>query len=218
MQKQSKYAKPQAPMADKFRCELVSWRQVYQLARRVALKVKQADVKPDIIIAIGRGGYIPARILSDLLNIFNMTGFKIEHYIMGTHRQPVARVKYPLRANLNGLRVLVVDDVSDTGDTFQVALQHIEESSKPAQVKTAVLHHKTVSSFEPDFLGQKVIKWRWIIYPWAVIEDVSGFIQRLEGRPTTIEEIGRQLERDYGIRVPRETLKDALTLLEHKGR
>lgn len=200
-------------MARKFRCELVSWGQIYRLARRLALEIRDGVFKPDVIVAIGRGGYVPARILADYLDLMDLTSFKIEHYT-GARKQPVAQVKYPLCADLTGSRVLVVDDVSDTGDTFRVALEHIFERSGPVEMKTAVLHHKTVSTFKPDFYAKKVVKWRWIIYPWALMEDITGFVRQIEGRPATPEGIAEQLELDYGIRVPRQTLEDALAFME----
>ncbi|AKB12522.1 Xanthine-guanine phosphoribosyltransferase [Methanosarcina thermophila CHTI-55] len=43
---------------------------------------------------------------------------------------------------------------------------------------TAVLQHKTCSAFTPDFYAQKIIKWRWIIYPWARYEDLAGFAEK----------------------------------------
>jgi hypoxanthine phosphoribosyltransferase len=200
-------------MVRKFPCELVSWGRIHRLGRLLALRTREAGFRPEIIVAIGRGGLIPGRILADYLDLMKLTSFKIEHY-MGAHKQPVAQVKYPLCADLTGARVLVVDDVSDTGDTFRVAIEHIYERSQPAEIKSAVLHHKTVSTFEPDFYAQKVVKWRWIIYPWAIMEDITGFLKRMEARPATLEGIAGQLELDYGIRVPRHTLEDALALIE----
>jgi uncharacterized protein len=167
------------------RCELITWNRVYALSRLLSLKIRDARYTPDIIVAIGRGGYVPARILADYLDMMALTSMKIEHYARGADKQTEARVKYPLGENVTGMRVLVVDDVSDSGDTFQVALAHIRKRFQPAAIKTAVLHHKIVSTYKPDFFAQRVVKWRWIIYPWAVVEDLSGFISRMQIGPQT---------------------------------
>ena len=132
------------------RCELVSWEQFRTLARQLALLVRSSGFKPDMIVAIGRGGHMPARLLSDYLDIYNLSGFKIEHY-RRAQKQAQARVRYPLSANVEGLKLLLVDDVSDGGDTFEVAVSHLHERGPPAEIRTAVLHHKAVSSFVPDF-------------------------------------------------------------------
>jgi len=199
-------------MTQPMRCELITWNTVYRLSRALARKSRDADFRPDVIVAIARGGYVPARILCDLLDIGALASFRIMHYTAGAHREQAARIRYPLAVDLRGLNVLVVDDVSDTGDTLELALQHVAERGAAA-IKVAVLHHKTVSSFQPDFFAAKVVKWRWIIYPWAVVEDITGFIRRMAQPPSSVQEAAQCLERDYGLRVPRSTLEDAYSLL-----
>jgi len=195
------------------RCELITWNRVYALARLLALKIRDSGYTPEIIVAIGRGGYVPARILADYLDMMALTSMKIEHYARGADKQAEARVKYPLSEDVTGMRVLVVDDVSDSGDTFQVALTHIQERFQPAAIKTAVLHHKIVSTYQPDFYTQRVVKWRWIIYPWAVVEDLSGFIARMRDRPTNLADLTARLKADHNIRVPRPTLEAVMALM-----
>lgn len=203
-------------MATKFQCELVSWGKIVSLTRKLALLIKEDGYCPGVIIAIGRGGYVPARLLADYFDIMNLTSIKVEHYKAGAHRQEVARIKYPLSVDVSGQHVLVVDDVSDTGDTFEVAIQNILEHSEPAGIKTAVLHHKAVSSFVPDYYACMVIKWRWIIYPWAVVEDISSFIDEMAPRPASLEGISEQLTQGYGIRVPRKLLEYVTDMQEAK--
>jgi hypoxanthine phosphoribosyltransferase len=87
----------------------------------------------------------------------------------------------------------------------------------PEEIRTAVIHYKKVSSYEPDFYASKMVKWRWIIYPWAVVEDVSGFLQQTEPLPDTLGEIQDRILQDYGIRVPLKTLQDILILSGREG-
>ncbi len=194
-------------------CELISWHRVYQLTRALAFQILASDDRPDLIVAIGRGGYVPARILCDFLGIYALTSIRVEHYRSGAQPQKLARVIYPLRTDASGQRVLVLDDVTDTGDTFQVALEHIREF-KPEVIRTAVLHHKTVADYEPDWFAQKVATWRWLIYPWAVVEDLTGFIEHMEARPQAPEAIAQRLASDHGIKVPKAMLQDVLRLME----
>jgi hypoxanthine phosphoribosyltransferase len=197
----------------KIQCELVSWQQFYNLTRRVVFLIHDSGFKPDIIIAIGRGGYMPARIIADFLQIMNLTSFKIEHYI-GAQKNPKAVIRYPLSKDIECRTVLLVDDVCDSGDTFTVARQHLMDIMYPEEIRTAVMHYKKVSSYEPDYYARKMVKWRWIIYPWAVVEDVSGFLQQIEPLPDTVGELQEKVLQDYGIRVPQKTLQDILALSE----
>lgn len=192
---------------ERFRCEVIAWRQVWRLSRRLALMINTAGFAPDTIVAIGRGGYVPARILADYLNVMDLTGIKIEHYRPGADKQPEARLTYPLPTDLTGRRVLIVDDVSDTGDSFAVALDHVQ-SVGAALIRTAVLHHKTVSCYRPDYFAEEVKRWRWIIYPWAVIEDLSGFLAQMKPVPQDLDTAIVRLRQQYGLRVPRQTLQD----------
>ncbi|HKJ08093.1 MAG TPA: phosphoribosyltransferase [Gammaproteobacteria bacterium] len=194
------------------RCELISWPQMYDLARRLALAVRAAGPFPDLIVAVARGGYVPARILADFLDVMDLTDLKVEHY-RGAHRMGAARVRYPLRAGVDGRRVLVVDDVTDTGDTFDVALSHIRSLGTPAALHTAVLHHKTVARLEPDFHAAVVNRWRWIIYPWAAMEDLTGFAREMQPPPSSVQALDEHLKREYGLHVPRPLLEDVLLLL-----
>ena len=91
-------------------------------------------------MAIGRGGYLPARIVSDYLDVYDLASIRIEHY-RGVRRERAARVRYPLTADVAGKRVLLIDDVSDSGDTFAVAIRHLQAHGEPAALRTAVLHH-----------------------------------------------------------------------------
>ena len=196
-------------MSSAIPCEIISWQQFDQLCRQLAQIIDRASFRPDIIIAIARGGYMPARILSDHLDIFDLDDIKIEHY-QGTKKRRSATVRYPLSADITGKKVLLVDDVSDSGDSFTLAVSHLLEHGRPAELKTAVLHHKTVSDFTPDFYAEVVDEWRWSTYPWAIMEDLRSFLQEVDPPPTTAEVFARALRERHGIAVDRQTLIDVL--------
>lgn len=197
-------------------CQVVSWNRFYELARKLARQVIDSGYQPEVIVAIGRGGYVPARILSDFLGQMNLTGFKIEHY-RHAHKERTATVRYPLTADVAGRRVLLVDDVADSGDTFAVALEHLNSLGSPAEIRSAVLHYKIVSPYVPDYFASKVLKWRWIIYPWAVAEDVGSLIRAMEPRPADVGEAASRLAAEHGIRLPRKVLLDLLAVTEISG-
>ena len=191
--------------------ELVSWEIFYDMARQLAFMIQDDHYCPDIIIAIARGGYTPARILSDYLGVMDMTSFKVKHY-QSTQKEPIARIEHPLAADVSGQKILLVDDVSDTGDTFEVAINHINECTDPAEVRTAVLHHKIVSKYKPDYYTREVKEWHWITYPWAIIEDMTAFISKMKPAPTSAEQVARKLRSEYNMEVPAQILSDAFKL------
>lgn len=200
-------------MATTVRCEVVSWAQVTRLARRLAFAIAAAGYRPDVIVAIARGGYVPARLLADYLGVTAVTGMRIVHYGPGAHRRRRARIVEPLQVAVDGQRVLVVDDVADRGDTYRLARRHIGQR-KPAAIRTAALHYKVGSRFVPDFYAARLTAWHWIDYPWARIEDIGGFIVRMRPRPASAAVAVRRLEREFGMHVPRASVGDALRLMK----
>lgn len=198
------------------RCEIVSWHAVHALARRLAHRVIDSGYRPEVIVAIGRGGLVPGRLLSDLLGQMDLTSFKIEHY-RHAGKLRAARVRYPLAAAVAGRRVLLVDDVADSGETFAVALEHLASRGAPAAVKSAVLHYKTVSPYRPDFYARRVRNWRWIIYPWALAEDVGSCLRAMQPPPADAAEAARRLAAAHGIRLRRDLLTDLLAFVRATG-
>lgn len=193
-------------------CELITWNTFHRQARELARKVRASGFRPDTLVAIGRGGYMPARVLSDFLDLADLNTFKVEHY-QSTKISRQAVVRYPLSGSLKGRRVLLVDDVSDSGDTFVAALRHVKSKGTPTEIRTAVLHHKVVSSYTPDYYVHRIVKWRWIIYPWAVAEDLSSLIGAFAQPPWDEEAILGRLAADHGVRVSRPLLRDVLAMM-----
>jgi hypothetical protein len=202
-------------MGQCIRCQLVSWDEVQRQTLDLARRLLADGFAPETIVAIGRGGWVPGRLLSDYLGNPNLTELKVEHY-RGTEKLAAARIRYPLRADLTGQRVLVVDDVTDTGDSFSVVLEHIHSRGEPSELRTLVLHHKSISPFVPDYFAERVSSWRWIIYPWAVVEDLSALVAKMEGTFPNAEAVAKRLLDDHGIYVPLGTVEDVLGLMTEK--
>lgn len=191
--------------------------EVSRLSRLLARKIKASGYKPDLIIAIGRGGFVPGRLISDFLLFNELTTMKVEHYMRGAEMQAEARIKYPIPVDISGKKVLIVDDITDTGDTLSISVAYAQSLS-PAEIKTAVLQHKTCSSFTPDFYAQKIIRWRWIIYPWARYEDLGGFAEKILGdRTLDAARIITEFKARYEIGVGEKELLEILQDLAERN-
>ncbi len=118
-----------------------TWDRVYDLLLDIALKIRASGFKPDYIVGVSRGGWAPGRVLSDLLENAHTVNIKIEFYVgIGkTARKPV--VTQPLAEDISKKKVLVVDDVADTGESLKVALAHVVEKGA-AGIKTATVYYK----------------------------------------------------------------------------
>lgn len=192
-------------------CTLVSWQNIYRLSRELARDIRISGFRPDLVVAIGRGGYTPARLVCDFLHLSQLTSIKVEHYA-ATHKQAEVVIRYPLNAEVRDLNLLLVDDVNDSGDTLAAVVRYLKTLA-PRSIRTAVLHEKAVTAYPVDYYAKRIKKWRWIVYPWAVIEDVTTFVRALQPPPRTASEAQQRLRGSHGILVPRQTLQDVLDFM-----
>lgn len=187
------------------RIERISWPHFDRLARRLGQKILASGWRPETIVAIARGGLAPARVLADELELAAVASLRVAHYWQA-QKAKTARVVDPLCTEIAGKRVLLVDDVADSGETFAAALDHLA-TKKPAEVRSAVLLYKTVSPYRPDYVAATVKRWRWILFPWAVQEDVGGFLAALSPPPRSPEEVAQRLA-ERGLTLPRWQLAE----------
>jgi hypothetical protein len=198
-------------------CEIVTWEEQYRLAKALAGKIRSSGYRPDLVIAIGRGGYVPARILCDLLLLSMLASVKVEHWGMAAEKKEEVVIRLPLTADIRGKRVLIVDDVTDTGDTIEAVVDYVKGLG-PKEVRTAVLQHKEVSRFVPDYFAEVCPVWRWIVYPWALHEDLVGFSRKiLAGNSLTVGELKEELARRYQLTAGEEEIQEALEDLISSG-
>jgi len=145
------------------------------------------------------------------LHIKDLTTIKVEHWGMVATPTEKAVIKFPLYVDIKDKRVLLVDDITDTGDTLRVSLEHLKEF-EPKEIRTAVLIHKIISGFLPDYYVRKITQWRWVIFPWHIWEDLTVLIKNMKAIGICCEEdIRRELKSKYNIEVQSEMIKEILS-------
>ncbi len=166
-------------MPEKFKCVVTTWEYMDGLCRRVAEQIKDDGFEPDVIVALARGGWFAGRVLCDLLGLDDLTSLKIEHYVGTAKKSGEVKIRYPLHeSSVRGKKVLVVDDIADTGQSLLTAKLHVEENGA-SEVKTATLQLLSTSKFTPDYFGEYMEEWAWVIFPWNFIEDMIDLISKL---------------------------------------
>lgn len=148
--------------------------------------------KPELCVAISRGGFPPARIVCDLLDINNLASIKIEYYSSVNETIAAPKLVYPLNADVKGMRVLVVDDVADRGGSLMLAKKHVQEMGA-SETMLATLHYKPWSKTKPDYYAFEYRS--WIMYPWEVIETARKISSKLLQQGKGLNEIRRELLR-----------------------
>jgi len=175
---------------DELKFLYLTWDDVQAAAEKTADKIKQDGFIPDIMIAISRGGFDPARIISDQLGIRKLASLQVIYYSSVNEKMKEPQVLFPLNAQIKGLKVLVVDDVSDSGHSLMAVKKYTEDKGA-AIVKVATLHHKPWSEFKPDYYADMVDK--WILYPWEPNESIQDLVHMLSERGLSKEEIPNKL-------------------------
>jgi len=143
----------------------VKWDEVEKLCSSLAEQVR--GFKPDVLVGISRGGLVPVRLLSDILDNQNVAVMKIEFYKSIGETSGFPKITQPLVVNIKGKKVLVVDDVADTGRSLLVAKDYLMRQGAK-EILIATLHFKPTSAFKPDHFVKTTDA--WLIYPWEVNE------------------------------------------------
>ncbi|UWG47283.1 Hypoxanthine phosphoribosyltransferase [Halanaeroarchaeum sp. HSR-CO] len=180
-------------LPDEFSCTVTNWEYIYGLARDVSDQVKAADFEPDVIVALARGGWFAGRVLCDFLGLDDLTSLKMEHYVGTAEQSGSPEIRYPMpEGSVEGKDVLIVDDIADTGGSIERAYEYVTDRDA-GEVQTATLQLLQTSEFEPDFVGERLEQWAWIVYPWNFIEDmvdlISGVMAKADDPPYTRDDI-----------------------------
>lgn len=179
-------------MKNRLEFEVVSWDYAYQLLIELAEKVRRSNYKPDLIVGISRGGWPPARVISDLLENPNIANIKAEFYLdLGrTSEEPV--ITQTISAPINGKKVLLVDDVADTGKTLKLVHDKLIEDGAE-DVKVATLYYKPWSVFRPDFYMVETSV--WVVFPWERYETIKKLGRKMLDEGKTLDEAQVELIR-----------------------
>src|SRR6478736_1960652 len=132
--------------------ELMSWADLGTGARDLALAVADDGWMPDMILGIARGGLLVAGALGYALGVKNTFTLNVEFYTGVDERlpMPVLLPPVPDLVDLGEARVLVADDVADTGQTLALVKDLV--AGKVAEVRTAVLYEKPWSQVRAEYV------------------------------------------------------------------
>ena len=182
-------------MQEKLKFETVDWEQVYGLLLELADKIKEMGFKPDVIVGVSRGGWLPARVLSDLLDNPTLANIRVGFYVdvYKTVSEPV--ITQQVSVSVKDIQVLVVDDITDTGKSLQLVWENLMTEAK--DVKSVTLYHKAWSCFTPDLYARETDA--WIIFPWEYYETVKKVGSRLVDEGKSLNAVKNTLV-DMGLK------------------
>lgn len=149
----------------------LSWNEVHEITEMLARVIKR-DYKPDVIISIASGGLVPSKLLKEMLGV-KIMGVISAHY----YDKKVRRNECVVEKILSGFvpkhadyKILLADDIVETGVTFQEVLKVLPELLGHGEwkIKTVALLKKPQAKFEPDYYALEAED--WIVFPWELEE------------------------------------------------
>jgi hypoxanthine phosphoribosyltransferase len=152
--------------------EVLTWAEFGEASRDLARAVVEDGYLPDLILTVARGGLLPAGAIGYALDVKNVVVVNVEFYTGVDQRLdvPVMLPPVPDAVDLAGARVLLVDDVADTGETLRLVREFCGDHV--AEVRTAVLYEKPRSSVKCEYVWRRTDL--WIDFPWSSRPPVSA--------------------------------------------
>ena len=158
---------------------IVSWEQYHQTVEKLAIQIEESKYKPDILVGIMRGAAPMIDVLSRIFKL-KCAYLAVESYSgKGIEDEQgdivFSREMSSIAPNMGG-RILLCDDLSDTGITFNKSIDWLKKygpiKDKIEEIKTATLWKKKKSTFEPDYCAVRLPDNPWIVQPFEHYEEI----------------------------------------------
>jgi hypoxanthine phosphoribosyltransferase len=151
----------------------------------------QVCYRANMVVAVARGGLVPGRILADLLETPQLATLQVEFYFDVDETRSEPTLRQPLTLTATGKKILIVDDVADTGQSLQLVIRYLKEQGA-AEVKTATLYYKPKSTHKPDYFEKETNN--WVIFPWDTKETLRKILKRPNSEQQNAKEIAKILK------------------------
>ena len=152
--------------------ENLTWEAFGGGSRNLSEQIVESGWFPDLIVGVARGGLIPAGAIGYAIGVKAMGAINVEFYtdIGQTLEEPIILSPQLDTDSLKGKKVLVVDDVADSGKTLDLVVNLLKETAD--EVRSAVIYTKPKTIFEPDFSWKKTDQ--WINFAWSVLPVITA--------------------------------------------
>ncbi|MCI4337581.1 MAG: phosphoribosyltransferase [Thermoplasmata archaeon] len=190
-------------MADLPKCRRTSWAEADSWAETIAQAVRARGHVPETIVALTRGGWVPGRLLADRLGVKRMVSIRLQHWGVTAQPSGKAELTEGLSGPVRGQSVLVVDDITDTGESLALATNAVREAGA-SRVESAACLHIGHSKFLPDYIGEEIPRdaWVWVVFPWNYWEDVRHLVHQAMAGGLDADQVRAVLRERSGLDLP----------------
>jgi len=166
-----------SPLGETDEREILTWSRFGDAARALAQQVVDSGWLPEVVVAVARGGLLPAGAMAYALGVKAMATMNVEFHSTAGLAHPVLLPPLMDLGALAGKRVLVVDDVADSGRTLALVLDAVAGLAGTT-ARSAVIYLKPTSVVQPDFVWRRTS--HWITFPWSALPPVSPWVPQEE--------------------------------------
>ena len=152
--------------------ERLSWADFGVASRALARQVADSGYVPDVVLSIARGGMLVGAALGYALDVKNTWTMNVEFYTGVDERLDVPMILPPVPelVDLQAERMLIADDVADTGETLRLVKDFC--AGKVAEVRCAVLYEKSRSIVACEYVWRRTDL--WIDFPWSAEAPITA--------------------------------------------
>jgi hypoxanthine phosphoribosyltransferase len=145
--------------------EILDWADLGPATHELAEAINDDGFRPDVILAIARGGLVVAASLAYALGVKNTWSMNVEFYTGVDERLdlPIILPPVPEFVDLESAKILIADDVADTGATLALVKEFC--GPRVGEIRIATLYEKPRSVVKCDYVWRQTD--RWIVFPWS---------------------------------------------------
>ena len=198
-------------MADYPKCRRTTWSDADRWADAIADRIHQSGHLPETLVALTRGGWVPGRLIADRLKRKRLVSLRAQHWGVTATPSGRAEITEGLSGSVEGQDVLIIDDITDTGQSLELALAHVRDAGAK-RVETATCLHITHSKFRPTYYAEEIDRddWVWVVFPWNYWEDLATLGRRAFEETQDVHKAVRVLAERCGLEVPVSDLEQVL--------
>ena len=169
-----------------------TWEEMGEICLDLGVEILESGKKFDTLITLAKGGWTWARTMADILQVFELSSFKLSFYdsMLPGKKLTKPMLEIPLSIPLAKKRVILFDDVNDSGESLEYTLKYLDHFG-PASITTATLFHKPNAKIKPNFVGSETDA--WIVFPHERREVIDGLALKWKKNGLKIKEIRARL-------------------------
>lgn len=138
--------------------------QIHGFCETLASRLKSEQF--DSVVGVSRGGLIPATIIAEHLNVRELRTVGVRSYQLNGIGKRRDSILYQSCSPYLVGKVLIIDDISDTGETFKFLLDHFSRNKNITSITTCSLFVRRSSNYIPDYYHTDIVGNDWIVFPW----------------------------------------------------